>query len=74
MTKVDAILYSRPLTLVSSEIKDLQKLMPCHILVGGSVLSIPDIKNVLDSLSFPSMWKLFQIFKMKFWKHWRVET
>ena len=78
MTKVEAVLNSRPLTYVSSE--DLgEPLTPSHLLVGYRIMTLPD-PSVSDDSGYSDsagdlshrMSHLTRVLQ-KFWKHWKKE-
>ncbi|XP_011631610.1 uncharacterized protein LOC105423536 [Pogonomyrmex barbatus] len=60
LAQIEACLNSRPLCQLSSDPNDLQALTPAHFLIGGPLISLPDI-NVLDvPINRLDRWQLTQ--------------
>ncbi|XP_011644659.1 uncharacterized protein LOC105429446, partial [Pogonomyrmex barbatus] len=73
LAQIEACLNSRPLCQLSSDPNDLQALTPTHFLIGGPLISLPDI-NVLDvPINRLDRWQLTQRITQHFWKRWSVE-
>lgn len=63
---------SRPLTLLSATVNDLQPLRQGHSLLG-ILLNVPKDNVILNILFFSSRWTIFQRLKNQFWRHWNQE-
>ncbi|XP_076384529.1 uncharacterized protein LOC143263451 [Megalopta genalis] len=71
--EVEAILNSRPLTLLSSDPNDPIALTPGHFLIGDSLTSFPDIDFRKTPSNRPSNWQHIQKVKQDFWARWYKE-
>lgn len=73
ITEIEAILNSRPLCYLSSDPNDLQALTPGHLLIGDSLVHIPqnDFREVPTGRL--SSWQHAQQIKQHFWTRWRKE-
>ena len=73
VVEIEAILNSRPLTLLSSDPNDLLPLSPGDFLIGSSMTSIPqdDLRQV-PARRF-NCWKLAQQVRHHFWDRWHKE-
>lgn len=71
--RIESVLNSRPLTLLSFDPGDLEGLTPGHFLIGQSLLNVPEL-NVLDApSSLISRGKLLHQCYQTFWKRWSSE-
>ncbi|GBM57060.1 hypothetical protein AVEN_157026-1 [Araneus ventricosus] len=73
VTRIEAVLYSRPLCPLSADPADLQPLTPGHFLVGAPLLSILEPSDSLTNISLFSRWSLIQSLRFRFWKRWSNE-
>ena len=79
---VEAILNDRPLTYVSSDIKDAEALAPSHLLYGQLITSLPHPLVESDEVSDPTYQsnadfvrkaKRVALLIQHFWQRWRHE-
>lgn len=70
--EVEAIVNSRPITVVSNDPNDLQPLTPNHLLLLRSGLQLPLI-NVTLADTYRKKWKHVQFLANCFWKRWLKE-
>ena len=70
LTRVEAILNSRPLTAISSSPDDYEVLTPGHFLVGGPLLACPEIDIHDIPMNRLDRWKLTRQIVQAFWKRW----
>ncbi|CAK9833693.1 hypothetical protein ANTRET_LOCUS10340 [Anthophora retusa] len=73
ITKIEAILNSRPLTSLSSDPNDFNPLTPAHFLIGGPLTSIPEHDFRDTNVSRLSTWQHVQKMKQHFWTRWHKE-
>ncbi|XP_066909481.1 uncharacterized protein, partial [Halyomorpha halys] len=73
VTRIEAVLNSRPLYPISSEPEDYQVLTPGHFLIGASLVAPPE----QDLLDIPrnrlSRWQHLQRCMSDFWNWWRLD-
>lgn len=67
LTHVEACLNSRPLCALTED-PDYDHLTPGHFLVGGPILSRPQVQS--DNISLPKRWQLIQAMNRQIWKCW----
>lgn len=68
--QIEAILNSRPLLPMSSDISDLTYLTPGHFLIGAPLTSIPE-PNLSDiNINRLKFWQICTKIKQEFWKLW----
>ncbi|CAG9133832.1 unnamed protein product [Plutella xylostella] len=67
LTHVEACLNSRPLCALTED-PDYDHLTPGHFLVGGPILSRPQVQS--DNISLPKRWQLIQAMNKQIWKCW----
>ncbi|XP_037931336.1 uncharacterized protein LOC119666126 [Teleopsis dalmanni] len=72
LNQIEAVLNSRPLCYISSEIDSIDVLTPGHFLIGRSILDEPEAE-VKNNISLVDRWKLLQKIKTDFWKKWKKE-
>lgn len=73
VTRVEAILNSRPLTQLSSDPRDLSVLTPGHFLIGEPMVSLPE-ENWNDThLSRLRHYQLSQALLQRLWHRWQQE-
>lgn len=73
LTRVEAVLNSRPLTPLSSDPTDLDYLSPGHFLIGQPLLAIPPRVSPDSPLNLNNRWKLLDQCHQAFWRKWTVE-
>lgn len=73
LTRVEAVLNSRPLTPLSSDPTDLDYLSPGHFLIGQPLLAIPPRVSPDAKLNLTNRWKLLDQCHQAFWRKWVVE-
>ena len=66
LIEIEAILNSRPITLISSDLNDLTALTPSHLLIGDVLTKIPE-RDVTDmATNRLSMWQHVQHLRQHF--------
>nr|XP_018908471.1 PREDICTED: uncharacterized protein LOC109038016 [Bemisia tabaci] len=73
LTRIEAILNSRPLCPISSDVEDLNVLTPAHFLIGGPLLSLPEYDSSSTPSNRLSRWQLLQRISQQYWKQWSLE-
>lgn len=73
LTQVEAILNSRPITILSSNPNDIQALTPAHLLIGRSYVSIADTDVRDVSTKRLTRYQHLQQLSQQFWAHWSTE-
>ena len=73
LTRIEAILNSRPLTPLSNDPNDLEPLTPGHFLAGESLTAVfeDDITEV--STNRLSRWQRVEQLRQNFWRRWNRE-
>lgn len=71
LCEIEHTLNSRPLTVTSCNIKDLEPLTPIHLLTGGPPKDIPDPD--FTSRKHLDRWEYVQSLHQTFWKRWSTE-
>lgn len=74
LAQIEACLNSRPLHALSNEPSDLTALTPGHLLIGESLLCVPEpslLQTRMESL--PSRWALLSSMRDHFWVRWSRE-
>lgn len=56
VTRVEACLNSRPITVLSNDPTDLSALTPAHFIIGDSLLAIPERVESTTSHSYINRW------------------
>ena len=49
LTRIDAVINSRPLTIVSDDIRDLTTITPAHLALGRSLFKLPDHEDEVSA-------------------------
>ena len=73
LIEVEAVLNSRPLTHVSTDVDDMEAITPNHLLLGRAVKCLPPgIFDSCDSVS-RRIWRQTQALADQFWARWLKE-
>ncbi|XP_073955673.1 uncharacterized protein [Choristoneura fumiferana] len=70
ITQIEAILNSRPLLPMSTDVSDLSYLTPGHFLVGAPLTSIPEPDLADTNINRLKFWQICIKLKQQFWKVW----
>lgn len=73
LTKIEAILNSRPLCPLSNDPSDYSVLTPGHFLVGGPLVAVPEVPLSDVSLNRLGRWQMIQRITQQFWQRWTTE-
>ncbi|XP_075150752.1 uncharacterized protein LOC142224858 [Haematobia irritans] len=73
VAEVEAVLNSRPLTVISNDPNDEQVLTPAHFLVGGPLVGISESTTDSKEWSHLERWLRISAIKQHFWKRWSSE-
>jgi len=74
LIQVEAVLNSRPLTLIDSPDDDgISALTPGHFLIGRPLTSLPDPQGSYRAISLLKRWHLCQNLVRHFWERWSKE-
>lgn len=73
VSRIEAILNSRPITPQSSSPHDLNPLTPGHFLVGGPIVTIPEPDLTPIPINRLRRWQLLTLFHQSFWNRWTSE-
>ena len=73
VSRIEAILNSRPITPQSSSPHDLNPLTPGHFLIGGPIVTIPEPDVITTPMSRLRRWQLLTQFHQSFWARWASE-
>lgn len=73
LTRVEAILNSRPIGALSSDPSEMDPLTPAHFLIGAPLVSIPEEDFVDVPMNRLSRWQLLKQMTQHFWDRWRKE-
>lgn len=69
--EAEAILNSRPICPLSDDPNDGEALTPGHLLIGSSIISVPDQKFECNQLSHLSRYQRVSFLKQQFWELWQ---
>lgn len=71
LIEVEAILNSRPLAPRSDDPNDGEALTPAHLLIGSSLLALPE-ENMdnYKKVNYLKRWQLVTFLKQQFWRLW----
>ena len=72
LVQVEAVLNSRPIAPVSNDPNDGEALTPGHLLIGESLLALPQglPYDEVDRLRYSKRWRLISALKQTFWRSW----
>ncbi|XP_029671495.1 uncharacterized protein LOC115240471 [Formica exsecta] len=73
LTQIEAVLNSRPLTLLTDDPKDLNALTPGHFLIGSTLAIVPEPSLEIVKSSRLSRWQLLRQMLDSFWSRWSTE-
>jgi len=73
LTQIEAILNSRPITPISSDLNDLVALTPGHFLIGTPITSYPEPNLDGVPINRLSRWQYVQQLRQHFWQRWTRE-
>lgn len=77
LTEVEAVINSRPLTFVYSDVEEPEPLSPGHFLVGRKLTTLPPHRLPADrsqgSSQLVRRWKYRSTIADNFWRRWRQE-
>lgn len=71
--KIEAVLNSRPISPLSSDLNDLNPLTPGHFLIGKPLSTLPDPDLSHIAVNRMSNWQHVQFVNQQFWKRWQRE-
>ena len=71
LTKIEAILNSRPLCAFSSDPTEIDVLTPGHFLTGGPIVSLPEVPYIDSPFCPRSRWQMLQKITQSFWRVWQ---
>lgn len=71
LIEVEAILNSRPIVPQSDDPNDIEALTPAHLLIGSSLLALPDeIIDDYKNINYLKSWQRITFLKQQFWQNW----
>lgn len=73
LTRVEAVLNSRPLTPLTTDPADLDYLSPGHFLIGQPLLAVPPRVSFDSRINLTQRWKLLDQYHQSFWRRWSTE-
>ncbi|GFX47218.1 integrase catalytic domain-containing protein [Trichonephila clavipes] len=73
ITQIEAILYSRPLTPLSSDVDDLEVLTPAHFLIGRPIIAIVEPSLLQCESNRLNVWQRITKSVQTIWKRWSLE-
>jgi len=73
LTRVEAVLNSRPLTPLTMDPTDLEYLSPGHFLIGQPLLAVPPRVSFESRVNLTQRWKLLDQCHQAFWRRWSTE-
>jgi hypothetical protein len=73
LSRVEAILNSRPLCQLSTSPDEIDALTPGHFLIGGPLVSLPEYDLSDVNINRLSRWQHVQKLTRSFWKRWHHE-
>ena len=75
LTRIKAVINSRPLTTVSDDVRDLTPITPAHLVTGRSLFSLPDIADEVSAKEGTMRQRYLYQQKLlnHFWQRWRGE-
>ena len=73
LTGVESLVNSRPLTIVSDDVNDLEALTPSHFLLGRGNFNLAPTTISEDQIDDRARWKQVQAMTNQFWSRWVKE-
>ncbi|KAJ8969795.1 hypothetical protein NQ317_004059 [Molorchus minor] len=73
LIEIEALLNSRPLSVLSSDPNDLSAVTPAHFLYGSPLNSLHIVDNIDEPMSHLKRYKLLDAMISHFWNRWRRE-
>lgn len=73
LTEVEAMVNSRPLTMVSSDTEDWSPITPGHLAIGRSPQALPNVDKVTAQSTLGKRWQYQQSLMKQFWNRWTTE-
>jgi len=73
LTRIEAVLNSRPLTPASSDPRDLECITPGHFLIGQPLIAVPPRSTPDAKRNVRDRWKLLDQCHQAFWRRWSNE-
>ncbi|EZA56793.1 hypothetical protein X777_03198, partial [Ooceraea biroi] len=73
LTRIEAILNSRPLCPLSDDPSDLEALTPAHFLIGCPLTTTPEPSLDKEPANRLSRWQFLQQLMHRFWARWQKE-
>lgn len=70
IVEIEAILNSRPIAPMSDDPNDGEALTPGHLLIGSSLIAIPEEKLDCTKISIVNQWQQISFLKQQFWQLW----
>ncbi|XP_073835822.1 uncharacterized protein [Musca autumnalis] len=70
IVEIEAILNSRPIASMSNDPNDGEALTPGHLLIGSSLVAIPEKTIEVDKPSLLTRWQRISYLKQQFWHMW----
>ncbi|GFY01109.1 integrase catalytic domain-containing protein [Trichonephila clavipes] len=71
--QIEAVLNSRPICPLSNDPNDVEALTPAHLLVGSSLVAVPDPDHTEIPMNRLSRWQLVQRMNQHIWLKWSSE-
>lgn len=74
LTRIEAVINTRPLTTVSDDVRDLTPITPAHLALGIPLFDLPDVQDISVNGSTTRQRYLYQQRLVNhFWNRWRGE-
>lgn len=70
IVEIEAILNSRPIVPLSEDPNDGEALTPGHLLIGSSLVAIPEESLDATKPSILTRWQRISYLKQQFWQMW----
>ena len=72
--KIEAVMNSRPLCALGSDVNDAPALTPGHFLIGASMTAPPEPFQDIDEKSTTTKWHRLTVMRNHFWHRWHKEV
>lgn len=73
LSKIEAVLNSRPLCSLSNDPNEVDALTPGHFLIGDALLSLPEWDFSDTKINRLDRWQHLQQMSQHFWRRWSIE-